>query len=79
MADEKQATNVSESQLSRSDDDGQEIAWTEDEEKALVRRYALHEDWSKGASRRELADTPPQQNRPSRHAAAYSRLLRSAD
>ena len=37
--DEKKVSILSESQLSRSDDEGQEITWTEDEEKALVRRY----------------------------------------
>jgi rubrerythrin len=37
--DEKKASILSESQLSRSDDEDQEITWTEDEEKALVRRY----------------------------------------
>jgi hypothetical protein len=37
--DEKKASILSESQLSRSDDEGQEITWTEDEEKALVQRY----------------------------------------
>jgi hypothetical protein len=37
--DEKKASIISESQLSRSDDEGQEITWTEEEEKALVRRY----------------------------------------
>lgn len=39
MADEKHISNLSESQLSRSDDDGQEITWTEEEEKALVRKH----------------------------------------
>lgn len=42
MADEKNISTVSESQLSRSDDEGQEITWTEAEEKALVRRHVLH-------------------------------------
>ncbi|EAQ93102.1 hypothetical protein CHGG_01337 [Chaetomium globosum CBS 148.51] len=37
MADEKKISEFSESQLSRSDDEGQEITWTEEEEKALVR------------------------------------------
>jgi hypothetical protein len=41
MADEKKISEFSESQLSRSDDEGQEIPWTEAEEKALIRRYAL--------------------------------------
>ncbi|KAK3300565.1 major facilitator superfamily domain-containing protein [Chaetomium fimeti] len=41
MADEKKIAEFSESQLSRSDDEGQEIAWTEAEEKALVRRIDL--------------------------------------
>jgi hypothetical protein len=36
--DEKKASILSESHLSRSDDEGQEITWTEEEEKALVRR-----------------------------------------
>jgi len=39
MADEKQhIANLSESPASRSDDEDHEITWTEDEEKALVRR-----------------------------------------
>lgn len=39
MADEKHITNLAESQISsRSDDEGRELTWTEDEEKALVRR-----------------------------------------
>jgi sugar phosphate permease len=41
MADEKKIAELSESQLSRSDDEGQEITWTEAEEKALVRRIDL--------------------------------------
>ncbi|KAK4231150.1 hypothetical protein QBC38DRAFT_259693 [Podospora fimiseda] len=41
MADEKHISKVAESQLSTSDDDGQEITWTEEQEKALVRRI----DW----------------------------------
>jgi hypothetical protein len=42
MADEKQiAVASSESQLSGSDGEVQEITWTEAEEKALVRRYAV--------------------------------------
>ncbi len=49
MADEKNleknlsqtaVANSSDSQLSGINDDGQEITWTEAEEKALVRRYA---------------------------------------
>ncbi|KAH6853956.1 major facilitator superfamily domain-containing protein [Chaetomium sp. MPI-CAGE-AT-0009] len=41
MADDKKIAEFSESQLSRSDDEGQEITWTEAEEKALVRRIDL--------------------------------------
>lgn len=41
--DEKNIVNLSESQFSRSDDEGQEITWTEEEEKALVRRYVAIE------------------------------------
>jgi hypothetical protein len=41
MADEKKISEFSESQLSRSDDEAQEITWTEAEEEALIRRYAL--------------------------------------
>ncbi|KAK4152520.1 hypothetical protein C8A00DRAFT_34764 [Chaetomidium leptoderma] len=41
MADEKQIADVSESQLSTSDDEGRELTWTEAEEKALVRRVDL--------------------------------------
>ncbi|KAK4041457.1 hypothetical protein C8A01DRAFT_14796 [Parachaetomium inaequale] len=41
MADEKQIANISESGLSQSDEEGQEITWTEAEEKALVRRVDL--------------------------------------
>ncbi|KAG7292871.1 hypothetical protein NEMBOFW57_002916 [Staphylotrichum longicolle] len=36
--DEKNIVNLSESQFSRSDDEGQEITWTDEEEKVLVRR-----------------------------------------
>lgn len=52
MADEKNleknlsqtaVVNSSDSQLSGINDDGQEITWTEAEEKALVRRYAAPE------------------------------------
>lgn len=44
MADEKQLEKVTASSVSQSftDDDGQEITWTEEEEKALLRRYAFH-------------------------------------
>ncbi|KAL2132613.1 hypothetical protein VTI74DRAFT_3603 [Chaetomium olivicolor] len=38
MTDEKHIGSLSESQVSHSDDDGQEITWTEEEERALVRR-----------------------------------------
>ncbi len=43
MADEKNISDKvvvasSDSQLSRTDDEGQEITWTEEEEKALLRR-----------------------------------------
>jgi hypothetical protein len=41
MAAEKQIANISESGLSQSDEEGQEITWTEAEEKALLRRYGL--------------------------------------
>ncbi|KAK4245072.1 hypothetical protein C7999DRAFT_16732 [Corynascus novoguineensis] len=42
MADEKQHIgNLSESPASRSDDEDHEITWTEDEEKALVRRLDM--------------------------------------
>lgn len=41
--DEKNIVSWSESQFSRSDDEGQEITWTEEEEKALVRRYVAIE------------------------------------
>ena len=48
MADEKQITTLSESQLSQSDDEGLEITWTEAEEKALVRRQAPHQHLESG-------------------------------
>ena len=44
--DEKNIVNLSESQLSQSDDGSQEITWTEEEEKALVRRYVAIESCS---------------------------------
>ena len=48
MAEEKQVSMLAESQLSTSDDDAQEITWTEEEELALVKRY-LPKSCCKGA------------------------------
>jgi hypothetical protein len=36
--DEKQVEVLAESQISRSDEEGQEIKWTDAEERALVRK-----------------------------------------
>jgi hypothetical protein len=38
MAEEKRDTAMSETQLIQDDDDGLQVSWTADEERALVRR-----------------------------------------
>jgi hypothetical protein len=40
VLDEKQIAS-SESQISHTDDEGNEITWTEEEEKRLVRKYVI--------------------------------------